>query len=180
MGLLLSVSESLVNLRIWMLGFANACQKCQLLMGLYFFVLTISRFWNWNEEIVVYEQELVNLQISPGCLFFWKHSIIFSWTSKFSSWLDGFWIDQGWWLGMSKSLVNLQIWILVFQNACQMPGGCSVLNMYESTWVHRRGFDLDLAVLRIHTINTFRTEKNSRILTLNIYLKRNKFVNKGI
>ena len=39
------------------------------------------------------------------------------------------------------------------------PGGCSVLNMYESTWVHRRGFDLDLAVLRIHTINTFRTEK---------------------
>ena len=27
--------------------------------------------------------------------------------------------------------------------------------MYESTWVHTRGFDLDLAVLRIHTINTF-------------------------
>jgi hypothetical protein len=33
--------------------------------------------------------------------------------------------------------------------------------------VHRRGIDLDLAVLRIHTINTFRTEKYSRILTLN-------------
>jgi hypothetical protein len=29
---------------------------------------------------------------------------------------------------------------------------------------------LDLAVVRIHTINTFRTEKYSRILTLNIYL----------
>jgi hypothetical protein len=36
-----------------------------------------------------------------------------------------------------------------------------------------RGIDLDLAVLRIDTINTFRTEKYSRILTLNIYLKRN-------
>ena len=34
-----------------------------------------------------------------------------------------------------------------------------------------RGIDLDLAVLRIHTIDTFRTEKYSRILTLNIYLK---------
>ena len=42
--------------------------------------------------------------------------------------------------------------------------------------MHRRGFDLDLALLRKHTINTFRTEKYSRILTLNIYLKRNKFV----
>jgi hypothetical protein len=36
--------------------------------------------------------------------------------------------------------------------------------------VHRRGIDLDLAVLHIHTINTFRTEKYSRILTLNMYL----------
>jgi hypothetical protein len=43
-----------------------------------------------------------------------------------------------------------------------------------------RGNDLDLAVLRIHTINIFRTEKNSRILTLNIYLKQNTFVYKGI
>jgi hypothetical protein len=39
---------------------------------------------------------------------------------------------------------------------------------------------LDLAVLCTHTINTFRTEKYSRILTLNIYLKRNTFVYKGI
>jgi hypothetical protein len=39
---------------------------------------------------------------------------------------------------------------------------------------------LDLAVLRIHTIDTFRNEKYSRILTLNIYLKRNKYVYKGI
>ena len=31
--------------------------------------------------------------------------------------------------------------------------------------VHKRGIDLDLAVLRIHTIDTFRTEKYSRILT---------------
>ena len=36
--------------------------------------------------------------------------------------------------------------------------------------MHKRGFDLDLAILRIHIINTFRTEKYSRILTLNIYL----------
>ena len=43
-----------------------------------------------------------------------------------------------------------------------------------------RGFDLDLAVLRIHTINTFRTKKYSRILTLNIYIKHNKFVYKDI
>ena len=43
-----------------------------------------------------------------------------------------------------------------------------------------RGFDLDLAILRIHVINTFRTEKYSRILTLDIYLKRNTFVYKGI
>ena len=46
--------------------------------------------------------------------------------------------------------------------------------------MHRRGFDSDLAVLRIHTINTFRTEKYSHILTLNIYLKQNTFVYKGI
>ena len=43
-----------------------------------------------------------------------------------------------------------------------------------------RGFDVDLAVLYIRTINTSRTEKYSHILTLNIYLKRNKFVYKGI
>jgi hypothetical protein len=36
--------------------------------------------------------------------------------------------------------------------------------------VHRRGIDLDLAVLRIHTIGIFRTEKHSRILTLDIYI----------
>jgi hypothetical protein len=46
--------------------------------------------------------------------------------------------------------------------------------------VHRRGIDLDLAILRIHTIDIFRTEKHSRILTLNIYLKRNTSVYKGI
>jgi hypothetical protein len=46
--------------------------------------------------------------------------------------------------------------------------------------VHRRGIDLDLAVLRIHTINTLRTEKYSRILPLNIFLKQNTFVYKGI
>jgi hypothetical protein len=46
--------------------------------------------------------------------------------------------------------------------------------------VHRRGIDLDLAVLRIQTIDTFRIEKYSRILTLNIYLKRNTSVYKGI
>jgi hypothetical protein len=38
-------------------------------------------------------------------------------------------------------------------------GGCTVLNLYESTRVHRRGIDLDLAALRIHTIDTFRIEK---------------------
>jgi hypothetical protein len=46
--------------------------------------------------------------------------------------------------------------------------------------VHRRGIDLDLAVLRIHTIDTFRTEKHSRILTLNISLKQNTSVYKDI
>ena len=46
--------------------------------------------------------------------------------------------------------------------------------------MHRRGIDLDLAVLHIHTIDTFRIEKYSRILTLNIYLKRNTYVYKGI
>jgi hypothetical protein len=61
-----------------------------------------------------------------------------------------------------------------------MLGGCTVLNLYESTWVHMGGIDLDLAVLRIHTIDTFRTEKHSRILTLNIYLKQNTFVYKDI
>jgi hypothetical protein len=59
-------------------------------------------------------------------------------------------------------------------------GGCTVLNLYGSTWVHRRGIDLDLAVLCIHTIDIFRTKKHSRILTLNIYLKRNTYVYKGI
>jgi hypothetical protein len=39
---------------------------------------------------------------------------------------------------------------------------------------------LDLAVLRIHTIDVFRTEKHSHILTLNIFLKRNTSVYKGI
>jgi hypothetical protein len=43
-----------------------------------------------------------------------------------------------------------------------------------------RSIDLDLAVLHIHTINIFRTEKYSRIFTLSIYLKRDKFVYKGI
>jgi hypothetical protein len=37
-------------------------------------------------------------------------------------------------------------------------GGCTVLNMYEYTWVHRRGINLNTGVLRIHTINTFRVE----------------------
>jgi hypothetical protein len=39
-----------------------------------------------------------------------------------------------------------------------IPRGCTVLNMYEYTWVHRRGINLNTTVLRIHTINTFRTE----------------------
>jgi hypothetical protein len=43
-----------------------------------------------------------------------------------------------------------------------------------------RGIDLDLAVLHIHTIDTFRTEKYSLILTLNIHLKRTTSVYKGI
>jgi predicted SnoaL-like aldol condensation-catalyzing enzyme len=46
--------------------------------------------------------------------------------------------------------------------------------------VHRRGIDLDLAVLRIHTIDIFRIEKHSRILTLDIYIKHNTSVYKGI
>jgi hypothetical protein len=50
----------------------------------------------------------------------------------------------------------------------QTLGGCTVLNMYEYTWVHRRGINLSIVVLHIHTLNTFRTEKYSCILTLNI------------
>jgi hypothetical protein len=38
-------------------------------------------------------------------------------------------------------------------------GGCTVLNLYESTWVHKRGIDLDLAILRIHTIDTLELKK---------------------
>jgi hypothetical protein len=34
-------------------------------------------------------------------------------------------------------------------------GGCIVLNMYEYTWVHRRVINLNIVVVRIHTINTF-------------------------
>ena len=37
-------------------------------------------------------------------------------------------------------------------------GGCTVLNMYEYTWVHRRDINLNIAVLRINTINTFKTK----------------------
>jgi hypothetical protein len=33
-----------------------------------------------------------------------------------------------------------------------------------------RGIDLHLPVLRIHIIDIFRTEKHSRILTLDIYI----------
>ena len=36
--------------------------------------------------------------------------------------------------------------------------------------MHIRGINLNISVLRIHTINTFKIEKYSRILTLNIYL----------
>jgi hypothetical protein len=43
-----------------------------------------------------------------------------------------------------------------------------------------RGIDLDLAVSRIHTIDIFRTEKHSRILTLKIYLQQNTYVYKCI
>ena len=39
-------------------------------------------------------------------------------------------------------------------------GGCTVLNMYTYTWVHIRGINLNIAVLRLHTINTFKIEKN--------------------
>jgi hypothetical protein len=46
--------------------------------------------------------------------------------------------------------------------------------------VHKRAIDLDLAVLHIHTIDTFRIENYSLILTLNIYLKQNTSVYKGI
>jgi hypothetical protein len=72
-----------------------------------------------------------------------------------------------------------------FKQLCNLTStpllvGCTVLNLYESTCVHKRNIDLDLAVLRIHTINTFRTQKYLRILTLNIYLKRNTYVYKGI
>jgi len=50
--------------------------------------------------------------------------------------------------------------------------------------VHRRGIDLDLAVLRIHTIDIFRTEKHSGEIRIalvsyvpNVTLKRHVYVN---
>jgi hypothetical protein len=55
-------------------------------------------------------------------------------------------------------------------------GGCIVLNLYGSTWVHMRGIDLDLPVLHIHTIDIFRTEKHSRILTLDIYIYITEYI----
>jgi len=45
-----------------------------------------------------------------------------------------------------------------FDMLCMWLGGCTVLNMYEYTWVHRRDINLNTGVLCIHTINTFRTE----------------------
>jgi hypothetical protein len=39
---------------------------------------------------------------------------------------------------------------------------------------------MDLAVLRIHTIDIFRIEKHSRILTLDIYIEPNTSVYEGI
>ena len=44
--------------------------------------------------------------------------------------------------------------------------------------MHRRGINLNIAVLRIHIINTFKTEKYARILILNIHLKWNTHVYK--
>ena len=89
-------------------------------------------------------------------------------------WHSNQWTERtGWWLQMNQ--LSLKNYMLKFK-----LGGCTVLNMYEYTWVHRRGIKLNIAVLRIHTINTFRTEKNSRIFTLNIYLKQNTSVYKGI
>ena len=54
----------------------------------------------------------------------------------------------------ARSWGGWQRWLC---NCCSLEG-CSVLNMYEYTWVHRRGIDLNTAVLHIHTTNTFRTE----------------------
>ena len=77
-------------------------------------------------------------------------------------------------------LQHLPIESLVPHHSGRDLGACTVLNLYESTWVHKRVIILDLAVLRIHTINTFRIEKYSRILTLNIYLTRNTSIHKDI
>ena len=77
-----------------------------------------------------------------------------------------------WWMAW-KHLFTSNLWN-------SLPSGGALLNMYEYTWVHRRGINLNAAVLHIHTINTFETKKYSRILTLNIYLKRNTSIYKGI
>ena len=46
--------------------------------------------------------------------------------------------------------------------------------------MHRRDINLSIDILRIHTINTFKIETYSRILTLKMYIKRHIHVYKGI
>jgi hypothetical protein len=69
-----------------------------------------------------------------------------------------------WWiLGAHVDTDLSKLWVAQMMDAWKIAsqtglGGCIVLNIYEYTWVHRRGINLNTAVLRIHAINTFRTE----------------------
>ena len=111
-------------------------------MGLYF-VLTISRFWNWNEEIVVYEQELVNLQIrmlvfGNACQISTSYGpLIWPHNSMFLNW-------NGMIVGYEQELVNLQIWMLIFQNACQMSSSYKPLTCPRK-WF--RSFELERSIV---------------------------------
>jgi thiosulfate reductase cytochrome b subunit len=72
------------------------------------------------------------------------------------------------------SCIVRQLWV-----RC-IPWGVHCTKLVRVHVSAQEGIDLDLAVLRIHTIDTFRTEKYLCILTLNIYLKRNTSVYKDI
>jgi hypothetical protein len=130
-------------------------------------------YWQFNDNTIYYGHDAK--RGSKRTIYLIKSMNVF----KYCSACHGY--------GLNISLTNnifgnmcFDFWINYIIRARSMLKGCTILNLYESTWVHMRGIDLDLAVLHIYTIKTFRTGKYSRILTLNIYLKWNTFVYKDI
>jgi hypothetical protein len=80
-----------------------------------------------------------------------------------------------------QTIVEFVVFKSIFGcNIATHPRGVHCTKLVRIHVSAQEGIDLDLAVLRIHTIDIFRTEKHSRILTLDIYIKRNTSVYKGI